>query len=207
MMSFTTYATFNESVGMIREKSDADMLPDACNAPSTTKVLIIFIGRPCIIADDLKICSISKGGKPYDEDDILMSGDGCHHPGYSTSVHAPFWTHVAVLVIGLIFGTLTYVKQQRDAAIAVAQKVGLRTPSLSSRGHERKKVETSMVVRGVKNSQPIRRPFSTINEVFLQNHASSSRLLTTQKSKNALIRLLPHAQSAAKPCFLIPAKP
>jgi hypothetical protein len=48
---------------------------------------------------------------------------------------------------------------------------------------------------------------TTIPEVFLQNHASPSRLLTAQKSKNVTIGLFPHAQPPAKPWFHQSAKP
>lgn len=48
---------------------------------------------------------------------------------------------------------------------------------------------------------------TTISEFFLQNHASSSMLLTTRKSKKVIIRIFLQAQPSAKPWSHQSAKP
>jgi hypothetical protein len=59
----------------------------------------------------------------------------------------------------------------------------------------------------LKNLLPHQRAISTFSEVFLQHHASPSMLLTTRKSKNAMIRIFLQAQLSAKPWSCESAKP
>jgi hypothetical protein len=56
-------------------------------------------------------------------------------------------------------------------------------------------------------SQTHQATISTFSEVFLQNHASPSRLLTTQNPKKAMIWLFNQAQSSAKPWYYESARP
>jgi hypothetical protein len=52
----------------------------------------------------------------------------------------------------------------------------------------------------LKKLQPHQLAISTLSEVFLQNHASSSERLTTQYPKNIIRLLLPQAQLEPTPC-------
>jgi hypothetical protein len=56
------------------------------------------------------------------------------------------------------------------------------------------------------NLLPYQRAISTFSDFFLQNHASPTGLLAIQRSKNAMIRIFPQAQPAAKPWYYETAK-
>jgi hypothetical protein len=62
-------------------------------------------------------------------------------------------------------------------------------------------------VCGAQKAKTHQAAISTFSEVFLQNHASSSRLLTGRKGKSVTGFLFPQAQSSAKPWSYEPARP
>jgi hypothetical protein len=53
----------------------------------------------------------------------------------------------------------------------------------------------------LKNPFPQQRAISTLSEIFLQNHASSSRPQTTRKLKRGMNWLFPQAHESARPWF------
>ncbi len=114
-------------------------------------------------------------------------------------LHVPVQEQIETLLSSMIRVNLTrtlpiFTKSSRLTSLNVPNWSGTQN------------VEIVVGVRGAKVPTH-QATISTLCEVLLQNHASPSGRSMADQPKKAASPLFPYAPSAAKPCFLISAKP